>query len=56
MGFESMAKTIAKRWKETLSDETRMQRYQEVAKAEKERYVKELAQWKQRRRQRMHCK
>ena len=56
MSFESMAKTIAKRWKETVSDEIKMRPYQDVAKVEKERYVKELAQWKQRRRQRLHNK
>ena len=56
MSFESMAKTIAKRWKETLLDESKMQRYQEIAKKEKARYVKELFHWKQRRRQRINAK
>ena len=50
MSFEKMGKTIAKRWKETVSDETKMQPYQERAKVERERYFTELAQWKRRQR------
>ena len=53
MSFECMAKTIAKRWKETQADESKLQPYQDIAKIEKARYVKELSQWKLRRRQRI---
>ena len=56
MSFEGMAKTIAKRWKEISSDESKIQRYQEIAKIEKARYMKEVSEWKLRRRQRISCK
>ena len=54
ISFECMAKTIAKRWKETVADEDKMRPYQEKAKVMKERYLMDLAPWKQRRRQRLH--